>query len=252
MSTERTREVLLSMMRENHGGGWPGATPMGVVNQKRDLEAEPAAAIVQYGGGDWGVRVSTFHWLAHFLDYDERIDAIYQRWENQHAKRWGQHAMRDFFDWYSARRKDLVLDFDGVHYTYNWENNLSQDFQYAYVTVDNDTWVLLQTHNGVDAREGLANIRVFKLKPHSRDEFLGYNDVEVGCKNGHYWHTEGGTNFYAGGGGSKEIRQLPGRALRESDGAKRHLGELWMDNDEIIYCPICRARNPLHAVCAIG
>lgn len=245
-------DPLLSMMRENHGGGWPGAVPIGVANRERDLENEPLASIVDYGGGGWGVRVSTYRWLSHFLTLDERVDALYQRWDARHATRGGQHAMRDFFAWYSARRKDLDLEFDGVHYTYNWENNLSQDFQYAYVTCGSDTWVLLQTHNGVDARCGLADIRVFKLKPHSRDEFLMYNDVEVGCKNGHYWQTQGGSRFYASEGESMQIRELPSRAVREIDGAKRHLGELWMDKDGVLYCPICRARNPLHAYCSIG
>lgn len=252
MSDERTRETLLSMMRENHGGGWPGATPIGVVNKTRDLEHEPMASIVEYGGGDWGVRVSTYQWLAHFLTLDERVDALYQRWEARHATGGGQYAMRDFFAWYSARRKDLDLEFDGVHYTYNWENDLSQDFQYAYVNQDRDSWVLLQTHNGVDARLGLADIRVFKLKPHSRDAFLLYNDVDVGCKNGHYWSTQGSTRFYSCEVASRDLPELPGRALREIDGAKRHLGELWMDKNDVLYCPLCPARNPLHASCSIG
>ena len=154
--------------------------------------------------------------------------------------------MRDFFAWYSARRKDMDLEFDGVHYTYNWENNLSQDFQYAYVTCGSDTWVLLQTHNGVDARCGLADIRVFKLKS-DKNDFIPCLDAEVYCAKGHYWQQDGSAVFR-----TRELYgDLPRRAVREIDGTKRHLGELWMDKDGVLYCPICRARNPLHACCSI-
>lgn len=244
------------MMRENHGGGWPGATPLGVVNQTRDLENELICSVVGYGAGDWGVRVSTLHWLCHFLTYDERLDNVYQRWEELHSRSGGLFAMKAFFAWYETRRKDLDLEFDGVHYTYNWENNLSQDFQYCYIDAKRNrqeigTWVLLQTHNGVDARDGLANIRVFQL--HDREgAFHYYNDVSVGCKEGHYWDSQDGYDFHNNESKYNELRTLPHRAKRESDGVRRKLGELWMDNNEVLYCPLCRRRNPLIASTSFG
>lgn len=256
MSAAKTNEILLSMMRENHGGGWPGATPMGVVNQRIDLEAEPAADIVHYGSGDWGVRVSTFHWLSHHLTYDARLDTIFQKWDTLHATRGGQYAMKDFFAWYSKmRHSSYDMEFDGVHYTYNdGENNISQDFQYAFITLELGTWVLLQTHNGVDARDGLSDIRVFKLEngSYATDELLLYNDVGVFCSAGHNWNGDKYALRAADRKTSEKLRELPRRALHEDDGVERRYGELWMDTNGVLYCPLCEERNPLYAECNIG
>lgn len=244
MSDPLTREVLLSMMRENHGGGWPGATPLGVLNKTRDLEAEPPAEMKHYGGGQWSVQVSTFHWLANFLQYDHRVDAVFQAWKTRRGDHvHGQHAMKAFFAWYDRRRSDLKLDFDGVHYTYNWENCLSQDFQYAYVRCKLGTWLLLQTHNGVDARDGLANIKVFKLR--NEEDFNGYNSVVVACKGDHRWYSDDGYHFRDDDG-----LELQRTADRESDGKRRRRGRLWMDEQEVFYCPLCRGKTPLYGYAA--
>lgn len=248
MDNEHTREVLLSMMRENHGGGWPGATPLGVHNRTKDLEHEPIASIIHYGGGDWDVCVSTYQWLSTFLRYDERIDYVYQRWQERHGTDGGQRDMKGFFKWYSTIRKDLDLDFDGVHYTYNWENPLSQDFQYAYIEEAKlGTWVLLQTHNGVDARDGLANIRVFELT--RKDDFLSYNDVEVSCAKGHRWAKQGSHEFYADDDSPAKahLDPLPRTALREDNDERRKLGVPWWNKDGVLICPLCHKRNPLYA-----
>lgn len=248
MDKEATSKALLSMMRENHGGEWPGATPIGVVNQTTDLENEPFCQIVEYGAGDWGVRVSTYQWLLHFLTLDVRLTKLYQRWENKHAARgYGQYAMYDFFEWYKARRKDLRLELDGVHYTYNWENTFSQDFQYAEITADGlGTWVLLQTHNGVDARDGLADIQIFVLRPYSKDDFPLASYIEVSCGNGHEWRSEG-YNFYSSSDKTNAMPKLPRRADTENKGVKRKKGRLWMDEKGVLYCPLCHKRNPLSA-----
>ena len=58
-----------------------------------------------------------------------------------------------------------------VHYTYNWENDLTQDIQFVEFKweVDEEWYVLLQVHGGCDARGGLTAPRVYKLR--DRDYF---------------------------------------------------------------------------------
>ena len=48
-------------------------------------------------------------------------------------------------------------------YTYNYDNVLSQDIQFLTFNYEGLDYVLLQVHNGCDARTGLTKPRVFEL-----------------------------------------------------------------------------------------
>lgn len=80
-------------------------------------------------------------------------------------------------------------------YTYNYENVLSQDIQFLLFNYDGLDYVLLQVHNGCDARSGLTRPRVFELN--DIDYFLcDINKCDISCNCEHMSLTYDGYNSY--------------------------------------------------------
>jgi hypothetical protein len=50
-----------------------------------------------------------------------------------------------------------------IHYSYNWENWLSQDIQYLNFEHAGQSFVLIQIHGGADARGGFTYPQVFEV-----------------------------------------------------------------------------------------
>ena len=48
--------------------------------------------------------------------------------------------------------------------SFNWDSDLSQDIQYQFLYIDNACYVLIQIHNGADARGGYTSAKLFKCK----------------------------------------------------------------------------------------
>ena len=105
-----TETVLDRLLKQNVGRGsaWPGARCQWEVNAGVDLAAQPHAVLDVC---DQSVRVtlSTFHYLDHFLEYDARLDKIYQAWQQKREWRRGQADMRSFATWIEDRCPALGL-----------------------------------------------------------------------------------------------------------------------------------------------
>lgn len=196
----KTDEVLLSMMRQNAGGGMYGCRTMAQVNRGKDLtNEEPVQFSVE--SDEIHVTFSTFHWLRHFLEYDADLSAKFHAWHAEYEQADGgqksmRKAVRVLWPEGASGHYDEVTE-PRVYYTYNDTTLFSQDFQYLQVHVGEDTWVLLQTHNGVDARCGLSVIEVFKFKhdsddPHHYDFIHRAGSAGISCSGfaSHKWFTE--------------------------------------------------------------
>jgi hypothetical protein len=63
---------------------------------------------------------------------------------------------------------------DGFN-SYNWCSNYSQDIQGQFLTSDGgDLYVLLQIHNGADARGGYTDAKLFKMN--STEEYALFDE----------------------------------------------------------------------------
>jgi len=69
--------------------------------------------------------------------------------------------------------KKRGFEFKNSFNTYNGESSLSQVLQGTYLKKENDTWVLLQIHNGCDVRGGYTDAKLFYLP----EDFLPGEDV---------------------------------------------------------------------------
>ena len=101
-------------------------------------------------------------------------------------------------DLFAEKHHDLEwsdrFDKPSFIYTYNHDCSLSQDIQYIEFENFEGTFIVLQIHNGADARGGFTEPKVFKLKDY--EYFYSWSDGFIGCNNPEcnhaYWNTYDG------------------------------------------------------------
>lgn len=152
-------DEIKNMLCENTGkhfmdsGGENGR--MWQINAKRDITKLPEFYFI----GD-SLIINTYHWLHERVEYMEGFTTqLHEYFEK--ADEWDYMAARE---WVEEIGGELEGD---VVYTYNCENQLSQDVQFSLFRLGKKYYVVLQSHNGADARGGMSTPRVFRVKDDS-------------------------------------------------------------------------------------
>ena len=73
--------------------------------------------------------------------------------------------------------------------SYNYENALSQVFQYIWFEYDYDEYIAISIHNGCDIRGGYTDIHIFKVE-WSEEMWGAKNQANVYCKCGMHDYRE--------------------------------------------------------------
>jgi len=191
MKVTRTARKIISMLKENTGrhfldsGGayerhWER-------NQGRDFLQEDSC-FVSIRANDEGepdeimVTFNLFHFLNAYLEYDEQC----KKWEKafftfaDSDERW-LDAWPEVIESFMVKKQWEDL---GGCYTYGQENILSQDIQFWQThNAKGDNLLILQIHNGCDARSGFTVPAIFKLcEP---DYFyMAMSHIDCGCNGG--------------------------------------------------------------------
>ncbi len=104
--------------------------------------------------------------LHRFLDEHFEIDHKLTRWLRRECEKQSRYGYQEYAELLAEK---LGLAHLAGDYTYNWENDLSQDFQFTVVGPSGADWVwsdecylIIQTHNGCDARGGFSDPVVCK------------------------------------------------------------------------------------------
>lgn len=234
-----TQQALYEMLTENTGrhmldsGGAYGR------NWERNqrftiqdfLDREPSTL-----SGRWGLEIThdLFHWLDDRVEYEEEIDALFERWattgDREHepwlvcAERFLHEVLGEVYGIYGEGDPITVN-------TYNGEDLLSQTIQYVYfevpetiyltpshdgfiysslsldedepregvIELDSDAYVLLQIHGGCDVRGGYTRPRVFRVMEEMA--ILDNAHAGVGCTEcPATWYTDDGYHLYGHNG----------------------------------------------------
>ncbi len=188
-----TEKKLVALLKQNTGshfldsGGAYGRH--WERNQARTFQDEPDASVEFWAGDSPNFTLNLFHYLRGRIQYNARLHRSFHAWEHRAAnedKNWMQ-CMEE----YVAERTGQTPT---VYYSYNWENNLSQDIQ--FVRWDDPVFgpdcCLLQIHNGCDARSGLTSPLGC-----TAEEFLdGSMEGTVYCPMCHaQWYNEGSNTW---------------------------------------------------------
>lgn len=146
----------------SEGRGWQK-------NQKKTIEdfnnEDEETYEFDYKHGDITRTVSVFHYLTNNLELDELCDEFNQiqeesdNWKSDiHGVSWQAYDHLDSFE-------------EGIEgtrswNTYNGDSDLSQILQGADIEIDGEQYVLIQIHNGADARGGYTDGKLFKRGDH--------------------------------------------------------------------------------------
>jgi hypothetical protein len=182
-------ETIIGMLKENTGkimtdsGGKDNR--MWQRNQDKDFESEPRVTVEYHNGYLDHVTVSLYHFLKEVLDENEVSDAFNAKLDSirEEQKDDWDNCIDNLFEcheWLDTGGREL-FGIDKLHkwdYTYNYENHFSQEFQNIVFTIGNNAYVMLQIHNGADARAGFTKFRCFLLKEYLHGVDV-YGSIEI-------------------------------------------------------------------------
>ena len=116
--------------------------------------------------------VSVFHYLTNNLEIDD-ICEEFNRLQDENDN-WDSKCNLYGVSIEAYEMLDELHDIE-IHRTwntYNGESDLSQILQGANLTIDDEDYVLIQIHNGADARGGYTDAKLFKMEEYAIHEYL--------------------------------------------------------------------------------
>jgi len=182
-----TKQVIYNMLTENTGTHFLDSGGTNDRHWQRnklktidDFDMEEEIKIVDKDSEYPYLIKSLYHHLVDSCEYLEKDNKDFINWINKNPYSWKDNpegrcagSMYDVEEYMSLTYgKDVRTE-----YTYNYDNNLSQDIQFMTVgdTYDCDI-IALAIHNGADARGGLTDYKIFRIE---EDLFYNINeDVE--------------------------------------------------------------------------
>jgi len=132
------------------------------------------------------VDYDVFHYLTSMLELTETAKNLQKRFEEfaeqpENKDEGWLCIMEDFLE---KLHKECDEEYYGTTNTYNYDNILSQVLQYGMIEYKDDTYILLQIHNGCDVRGGYTKPQFFYVE--DEDAFaIAQADIHVLCKCGY-------------------------------------------------------------------
>ena len=116
--------------------------------------------------------VSVFHYLTNNLEIDdicEEFNEIQEKSNNWDADCDAYGVSQEAHEFLEAMHEVKI---NRSWNTYNGESDLSQILQGANLTINDEDYVLIQIHNGADARGGYTDAKLFKMEDYYIHEYL--------------------------------------------------------------------------------
>ena len=175
-----TRQLVYEMLTENTGkhfldsGGTDGR--MWQRNQKKTIEdfENEEEELYQLDAKYKEIyrTVSVFHYLTNNLEIDdicEEFNRIQEESNNWDADGDVYGVSKEA---YTMLMSHTDVDIQRTWNTYKGESDLSQILQGANLTIDDEEYILIQIHNGADARGGYTDAKLFKMDEYCIHEYL--------------------------------------------------------------------------------
>ena len=153
-------------------------------NQKLKIDDFVNREMITYNKDDDYHSVDTFQFLSNCLNVDNETDELnklFDEFINREENK-DEHYYGLMYDFLSEL---LQKDYDKIDNTYNFNETLSQHFQFGIFEYNDNQYVILQIHNGADVRGGYTKPYIFKVdeeysilpydEEYLRDEHKDYN-----------------------------------------------------------------------------
>jgi len=175
----RVEHILYNMFTENTGvdllDSGDAYNRHWQINQRLNIDDFVNREITTYNEDYECHSLDTFKFLSENLDVDNETDELNKlfdefinRDENKDQNYYG--LMYDFIS------ELLQKDYDKIDNTYNFNDTLTQHYQYGVFEYNNNVYVILQLHNGCDVRGGYTKPYIFKLYD---EHLLPYDEDEI-------------------------------------------------------------------------
>ena len=238
----QTERVLAMMMRENtgasildSGGAYGRAWQKALTEDFSKRERGTVEGRVSHYNGKTelclDVTIDLFSFLSEKLTYDRAMTRQFEKFaklpENENEHWLGM--MREFPEWISDKRGASLGEHTGVENSYNHESCLSGTIQFAFFTLDDEPYCLLQIHGGCDVRGGYTAPKAFKCD----DEYslFDWNRATISPN----WHEVRAAREVLKAEVSRQTFLLPGEEAAARAHADSFGGEVYWDvgdNDE--------------------
>ena len=142
--------------------------------------------------------VSVFHYLTNNLEIDEiceHFNSLQNAFNNWDAD---ADVYGVSFQAFEYLQNNFDIEVQRSWNTYNSESDLSQILQGANITINDDDYILIQVHNGADARGGYTDAKLLKMDEYLIHEYLNEwkesSEIEEDIKEGYintfndYWN----------------------------------------------------------------
>ncbi|NOQ37574.1 hypothetical protein GQ472_01670 [archaeon] len=208
----KLQKAILSLMVEDTGANLLDSGGAYGRHYERNQQVKDWTAVKDLSFDEFGYTRNLFPFLVQQLDINPESQKLQGQFDRMSAKS-DEPYLSDMEQFLEKLAKDgrlesddyLVTEKPTVINTYNAESALSQILQYALFMVDGEYYVILQVHNGCDARGGYTKPKIFAV-PDPESFIIRQNDADVTTKKGTYT-TDDTYNFYPESGISGEPKQ---------------------------------------------
>jgi len=176
-----TERVIHEMLIENTGAHPLDSGALYGRHWERNREVEDFRKTPEIYVNEYSISINVFHYLTMYLERDKTSEVLERllyefadRPENMYSS-W-LDIMIDFADQLESLGWTVHPPFN----TYNFDNFLSQVLQGIVVENGEDSYIILQIHNGCDVRGGYTKPRVFKLLD-PEEFFFNMDEILAGC-----------------------------------------------------------------------
>ena len=119
--------------------------------------------------------LDTFQFLYNALNVDsdtDELNKLFDEFINREENK-DECYLTNMYDFVSDL---LEMEYDKIDNTYNFNETLTQDFQFGIFEYNNNEYVILQIHNGCDVRGGYTKPYIFKIDDGS--DIIPYDEID--------------------------------------------------------------------------
>jgi len=229
----KTESVIHDMLTENTGIHMMDSGMYGrhwqhnrAITDFRKLEP---VHVKQYPRGDLSITKNLFHVLTTHLEYDGTMNRKFKAFCNAKSRK-ADHWLTLMEDFAAQYHDSNYPEESLTDNSYNSENCLSQDVQYAIFATQDDSYVILQIHGGADIRGGYTAPKVFRFSEGWDYFVLAFSDLHAlcNCEGLQPYSDNAGYHWYETGNDDKD----------------HGLPKVWAWSKRLqgMYCRDCRAR----------
>ena len=185
-----------------YGRGWEK-------NRHRNFDKEEAV-ILDICSDEVNIGYNIYHYLVNFLDISEESERLNTKLQQLIAQ--SEDSYMQDIDNFLEQVEERDYTNEGITNTYNYDTLLSEILQYG-ILINNETdehFIILQIHNGCDARGGYTKPRIFSLgKEDAYSYFLiAQHNISAFCEkckmswysddSGYNWYHDGNYSLQKG------------------------------------------------------